>query len=279
MPPPPPITVTGLFIYPVKALRGLSVTSARVDALGFEGDRRFLIVDPAGRFLTQRTHPRLALITAALSPDTLTLSAEGGGAVAVRRAPDPAAARREVSVWSSGGLIAEDCGAPVAAWLSDFLGAACGLVRVGPDYVRPVAKPGKARAGDVVSFADAYPFLVIGEASLADLNDRLIARGEEALPMDRFRPNLVVAGGAAFAEDGWQRFRIGDVAFRAGGPCARCTVTTVDQRTAVRGVEPLRTLAGYRRDAGDPTNVNFGQNLIHETKAGVVSVGDRVDLP
>jgi uncharacterized protein YcbX len=128
----------------------------------------------------------------------------------------------------------------------------------------------------VVSFADAVPFLATSEASLADLNDRIQENQGEPVPMDRFRPNIVVAGGDAFAEDAWNRVRIGSAIFRNAGPCARCIVITTDQRTGERGKEPLKTLASYRRDATDPTNVNFGTNLIHETKQGVVRVGDEI---
>lgn len=270
----PPVFVTGLFLYPVKSLRGCAVPAAEFDELGLVGDRRFMVVDETGKFLTQRVLPRLALITTALTADELILSSEGAGRIAVRRAPDPAAPLRTVSVWKSEGLLAEDCGDAVAAWLGSFLGVTCRLVRIGEKFSRPILKPGKARPGDTVSFADGYPFLLISEASLANLNDRLIACGEEPLPMDRFRPNIVVTGCAAFAEDAWPRLRIGDSVFRAGGPCSRCIVTTTDQRTAERGKEPLRTLATYRRDAGDPTDVNFGQNLIHETKHGFLRVGD-----
>ncbi len=270
--------LSGLFLYPVKSLRGCAVASAALDELGIVGDRRFLVVDAAGRFLTQRSHPRMALVDTALSSDALTLAAPGAGAVAVARAPDPAAPLRTVSVWKHDGLLAEDCGPAVAEWLSGFLGMHCRLVRIGPCFHRPVTKAA-ARAGDIVTFADAVPLLIVSEASLADLNDRLAARGEEALPMDRFRPNLVVAGCAPFAEDTWPRFRIGEIVLRAAGACARCIVTTTDQRTAERGKEPLRMLATYRRDAADPTDVNFGQNLIHETKSGVLRVGDAVALP
>ena len=269
--------LSGLFLYPVKSLGGCSVTTADVDDLGLVGDRRFLVVDDTGRFLTQRTLPRMALVATALAADTLTLSAAGAGSVTVRRAPDPAAPVRSVSIWKSEGLLAEDCGDDAAVWLSDFLATRCRLVRIGPAFVRPVLKPA-ARPGDRVTFADAVPFLVISEASLADVNDRLVAQGGEPVPMNRFRPNLVISGCAAFAEDTWPRLRIGGVIFRAGGPCARCIVTTTDQLTADRGQEPLRTLATYRRDAGDPTDVNFGQNLIHETKSGTVCVGDAVEL-
>jgi uncharacterized protein YcbX len=130
-----------------------------------------------------------------------------------------------------------------------------------------------------VTFADAYPLLVIGESSLADLNDRLIARGAATLPMDRFRPNLILADSPAYAEDTWPRFRVGDIIFRAGGPCARCSVTTTDQATGqLDGPEPLQTLATYRRDSVQSSSVNFGQNLIHETKSGVLRVGDTLTI-
>jgi uncharacterized protein YcbX len=272
------VHLAALFIHPVKSLRACAVASAEVDALGLVGDRRFLVVDEAGRFLSQRTLPRMALVVTALSAHTLTLSAGGAGELRVPRASDPGAPLRPVSVWSSEGLHAEDCGDAPAQWLGDFLSLKCRLVRIGAAFQRPMLKPKVTRPGDVVGFADAYPFLVISEASLADLNDRLVARGEETLPMNRFRPNLVVAGCPAFAEDTWPRLRIGGMIFRAGGPCARCVVTTTDQLTAGRGKEPLRTLAGYRRDPIDPTDVNFGQNLIHETKSGTLRIGDPVEV-
>jgi uncharacterized protein YcbX len=267
--------VTALNIYPVKSLRGFAVTSAEADDYGFVGDRNFLVIDADGKFLTQRALPRMALVATALTREALVLSAAGFGRVEVRRAPDPAAPIRAVTVWKDEGLLAEDCGDEAARFLSGFLGATLRLVRIGPKYRRPV-KPSKARPGDVVSFADAYPFLLISEASLADLNDRLVAQGEEALPMNRFRPNIVVDGCDAYAEDAWTTFGIGALRFRNAGPCARCTITTTDQETAVRGKEPLRTLATYRRDASDPTNVNFAINLVHETKRGTVRIGDRV---
>ncbi len=266
--------LSGLFIYPVKSLRGLTVTEARVDDFGLVGDRRFLVVDDQNQFLTQRALPRMALIETELGRDSLILRNPHHGSAAVSL--HESGAPLTVQVWRDT-VTAESCSVEIDVWLSDFLRQPCRLVRLGRDYQRPV-KPAKARPGDVVSFADAYPMLVIGEASLADLNDRLIARGEDALPMNRFRPNLVLAGSPAFAEDTWTRFRIGDVTFRTSGPCARCIVTTTDQQTAERGKEPLRTLATYRRDATDPTDVNFGQNLIHETKTGTLRIGDPVQL-
>jgi len=268
--------VSGLFLYPVKSLRGHAVTAAEFDALGFVGDRRFLVVDAAGKFMTQRTVSRLACIDARLAAGWLTLSADGAGSVAVPTTTHADAPLRTISIWKSEGLLAEDCGPAVAAWLSSFLQVPCSLVRIGREFSRPILKA-TARPGDTVSFADAYPFLAISETSLAQLNDRIQENHGEPVPMNRFRPNLVVAGCAAFAEDAWTRVQIGDAVFRNGGPCARCIVTTTDQFTGVRmGKEPLKTLATFRRDTADPTDVNFGVNLIHETKRGTIRVGDPV---
>ncbi len=271
--------LTGIFLYPVKSLAGISVLSADLDALGLVGDRRFLVIDESGRFLTQRTLPRMALVATALDATHLTLSTSAANIIRIARASDPAATLRRVSVWKSENLLAEDCGEDSAAFLSDFLSVRCRLVRLGAAFHRPVLKSA-GRPGDTVSFADAFPLLVIGESSLADLNDRLVAQGSDALPMNRFRPNLVIAGAPAFAEDTWPHLRIGAITFRAGGPCARCSMTTVDQATgAFEGPEPLRTLATYRRDATEPTQVNFGQNLIPETKSATLRVGDTVTFP
>ncbi|HEY8996176.1 MAG TPA: MOSC N-terminal beta barrel domain-containing protein [Lacunisphaera sp.] len=268
--------VTGLFLYPVKSLRGFPVPSAECDELGFAGDRRFLIVDNTGRFVTQRTVPRMAQIAINLSNGALTLITGSAGSMRVPTASDPSARLRTVSIWKSEGLQAEDCGPDVSAWLSDFLGFSCHLVRLGRKFSRPILKA-TARPGDFVSFADAYPFLVISEASLAHLNDRIQENQGEPVPMNRFRPNLVVDGCEPFAEDAWTRVQIGNVIFRQGGPCARCIMTTTDQLTGERSSkEPLKTLAMFRRAPADPTDVNFGANLIHETKHGTIRVGDAI---
>ena len=269
--------LTGLFIYPVKGLRGFAANAAEVDALGLVGDRRFLLVDESDRFLTQRTLPRMALVSTALDATHLTLSTEGTGRVRVGHTSDPAAPLRTVSVWKSDDLQAEDCGDEAAEFLSALLSTRCRLVRAGAAFRRPVLKPA-ARPGDVFHFGDAAPLLAISEASLADLNERIVAHGEGAVPMSRFRPNLIITGCAAFAEDTWPCFRLGDVVFRAAGMSSRCIVSTTDQLTGERGREPLRTLATYRRDAAHPTDVNFGQNLINETKSGTVCLGDAVEL-
>lgn len=269
------LSVSGIFIYPVKSCRGIAIASTEMDALGVAGDRRFLVVDETGKFLTQRTHARMALIATALDAERVTLSAEGAGSVSVTRAPDPTASLRSVTVWKHSGLQAEDCGAEAARWLSDFLGAKLALVRIGPAFERHVLKKA-GRSGDCFSFADGSPVLVTGEASLADLNDRILERGGEPVPMDRFRPNIVVSGAAPFAEDEWPRVRIGEVVLRAAGKSDRCIVTTTDQLTGERGKEPLRTLATFRRDPIEPTSVYFGANFINESKRGALRVGDEV---
>ena len=282
--------LSGLFIYPVKGLRGFAVSSADVDALGLVGDRRFLVVDESGEFQTQRSLPRMARIFATLTPTLVMLHAEGAGSISVpRRAGSSAPPLRQVWVWRSKDLLAEDCGPEVAAWLSAYLGKSCRLVRIGEAFRRPVLERRDPRPGeslvegrvlttDLFTFADGFPFLAVSEASLANLNDQLVGTGAEPVPMDRFRPNFVVSGETAFGEDHWPRVRIGEITFRSGGPCARCIVITTDQLTGERGHEPLRTLATYRRDAADSTRINFGLNLTHETKSGTVRIGDAVTV-
>lgn len=256
--------VSALYVYPVKACRGIRMDSARIVARGFEYDRRYMIVDPSGRFVTQRELPELALVTTALERDAIVL----------RRAGHPECqlplehafgAELDVSVWGhSGPALRHESG---SAWLSAVLARPVSLVFM-PESHRRQVNPERARPGDVVSFADGYPFLVISEESLSDLNSRL----ETPLVIERFRPNIVVSGVTAFAEDGWRRVRFGDVGFRAVKRCDRCSVTTVDPESGQRGKEPLRTLASYRQEDG---KVWFGMNLIHDSE-GTLSVGDLV---
>lgn len=266
--------LSGLFIYPVKSLRGTAVSTAQLDERGLIGDRRFMVVDANLKFLTQRALPRMALLETKLSANQLILHNPHHGSAAVGLTDDGPSL--QVQVWRDT-VEAIDCGVEISDWISDFLHHPCRLVRIGSTYRRPV-NPDRAQPGDEVSFADGYPLLAIGEASLADLNDRISENGDEPVPMDRFRPNLVIANSAPFSEDTWARFNIGHAVFRTAGPCARCIITTTDQHTAQRGHEPLRTLATYRRDPDQPANLNFGMNLIHETKSGPLQIGDTVTL-
>jgi uncharacterized protein YcbX len=176
---------------------------------------------------------------------------------------------RNVIVWRDR-CPAVDQGPDVARWLSDFLVTDCRLVRMAEEHVRRVDRRYAVGDGDQVGFADGYPFLLISEESLADLNARL----SSPLPMNRFRPNIVVSGGTAFQEDQWRRIRIGDIDFDLVKPCARCVITTTDQATAERGKEPLITLAGFRRSR---RGVLFGQNMIH-SGPGTIRHGDLVEV-
>jgi hypothetical protein len=230
--------------------------SADLDDRGIVGDREYMVVDGDGRFLTQREAPQLALVSWR-EPEVVTPV----GAAAV----EPGV-RREVTVWDYSGP-AVDCGEAAAALLSDYLHRPCRLVRTPPDHSR---RSDDGRTG--VGFADGYPLLLIGEASLADLNMRL----PEPLPMNRFRPNVVVSGSGPFAEDSWGHIRLGDVPAQIVKPCTRCAITRVDQATGIRGDgEPLRTLGTFRKVKG---GVIFGQNVVHRAP-GTLRVGDEVSLP
>jgi uncharacterized protein len=261
------VRLSGLFIYPIKACGGIELPAARVVARGLELDRRYMLVDRHGTFITQREVPKLCLVAAALEPEHFALSAPGM----------PALTLPHVSIGPADGTcrVWDDTTRAIrhgdgSAWFSRYLGAETQLVYMPDTEERPV-NPKRARPGDIVGFADAYPLLAISEASLADLNARL----EEPLAMTRFRPNLVLADCEPFAEDDLETFRIGQVAFRGVKRCDRCTVTTIDPATGERGKEPLRTLAQYRQQDG---KVWFGMNLIHDGP-GELRVGDAVRLP
>ncbi len=233
------IRVSELCVYPVKSCSGSSVQEASVTATGFDLDRRWMVVDGDGVFLTQRTHPRMALVGVRAERDRLLIDAPGVAEFEVPFA-EPGGSVVEVKVWKDT-CRAGDEGAEAAAWFSDFLGFRARLVRLAGDHARPVGGAA-ARSGDWVSFADGFPFLLLSQGSLDGLNQRLAA----PLPMNRFRPNIVVSGCEAHAEDGWRRVKIGELPFRVVKPCARCVVTTTDQATGDRDSEPLRTLATYR---------------------------------
>jgi uncharacterized protein YcbX len=258
-------SLSDLRLYPIKSCGGIAVDEGEVDERGLRHDRRWMLVDETGSFMSQRKLPRMALIKVRLESDGLVVDAPGMSSLQMPfRPPDgkPTLAR----VWND---LVEAQTVDDDSWFSEFLEVSCKLVYLPDESVRPV-DPAYAEPGDRVSLADGFPFLLISEASLADLNARL----EQPLPMDRFRPNLVVGGCEPFAEDGWRGVRIGRLTFRVVKPCARCTITTVDQESATKGKEPLRTLARFRR-AGN--KVLFGQNLIHD-ETGTLRIGDPVQI-
>ncbi len=248
-----PLRVVELFVYPIKSARGIAVPRADVERRGLALDRRWMLVDECGIFISQRTFPQMALLEVEVKPDHLAVRAPGMGEVAVPL--DGEGPRTRVTVFDDT-CDAVLASADVSRWFAEAVGTPCRLVRM-PDDVQRRVDPDFARADDLVSFADGFPFLLTSRASLEELNRRLDA----PVPMDRFRPNLVVEGALAFAEDGWKRVQTSGVTFRVAKPCSRCAIPTVDQATGTRGVEPLRTLATFRTVKG---GAMFGQNLLHD---------------
>lgn len=244
----------------------------RTPGLAFAGagDREWMVVDRDGRFLTQREHPALALVRTELRDEALTLRADGASPL---RIPLEARERAssEVVVWRSR-VRGFDEGPIAGDWLSARLGAAVRLVRFDRSLPRPCNEAYAGDSGAHTLFADGYPLLVVGSASLDELNARLDERGAPSLPMDRFRPNLVLDGLDAHAEDHLDTITIAAVTLRLVKPCTRCQVTTTDQATGAVGVEPLRTLAGYRTDDRFG-GVTFGMNAI-VVGEGAIAVGD-----
>ena len=264
------VRLVGIYVYPVKSCRGIAVDAARVVERGLEHDRRWMIVDSVGKFLTQRELPSLQLITTALEGDAVRLTAAGAPPLALPLRPDPSStAPLPVRVWRS--QLTARRHAAGSDWLSSVLARPVSLVWMDDAATRATSRPPRTP----VSFADGYPFLVTSNASLHELNRRLAEAGAPQLTMERFRPNLVLDGdGEPFVEDELRRFTVGAIPFRGVKPCDRCRVTTVDPETAATGKEPLRTLATFRARGGA---VYFGMNLAHLGR-GELRVGDPVTI-
>jgi len=272
------IQVSSLTYYPIKACRGFDVDASIVERMGLEHDRRMMVVTPEGHFLTQREHPRLALVTPTLKDGMVTLSAPDFDSVQI--AIQASGVNRPVDIWESKGVGAIDQGEVAAGWFSDWLGASVRLVHIAENFQRKLNPDYAVNADDHTGFADGYPILLISEESLADLNARLDA--SSPVPMNRFRPNIVVRGCDAFAEDTWTRIRIGDVEMAVVKPCARCVVTTIDKETLASSREPLRTLNTFRKQARveqgrSVGGVMFGQNVI-PLNGGRLNVGMSVEV-
>jgi uncharacterized protein len=264
----PPAIVASLHIYPIKGCGGLDVEVAEATPRGFAGDRAFMLVTPEGEFITQRDAPNLALARIGLEAGVLGL--DGAGLPHLTLPIRREGPRLAVRVWRDT-CQAIDQGEEGGRWFSRLIGRPCRLVRKAEDDVRKVDPEYAIGAADEVSFADGYPFLIVSRESLEDLNRRLA----DPLPMNRFRPSLVVQGwGEPFYEDRARRLRIGQVEIALVKPCARCEVTTIDQESARRGKEPLTTLATFRRRNG---KVMFGQNGIPLT-LGTIQCGDPVQI-
>jgi hypothetical protein len=260
------LTISELNIYPIKSLGGISLTSAVVTDRGLKYDRRWMLVDEQNRFITQREFPQLALLKVQLEEDGLLVTHPDKGDVHVPF--EPALASQEVVIWNdtcTGVFVSKE----LDQWFSEASGLRCRLVHM-PESTRRQVDLTYAPEGFITSFADAYPFLLIGQASLDDLNSRMA----ESLPMNRFRPNIVFSGGTPYQEDLLKHIQVAGISFYGVKLCARCVLTTVNQQTAKKGKEPLKTLATYR---SKNNKILFGQNLIHEG-TGILTVGDNISV-
>ncbi len=269
------IRVASLHIYPMKAGRAVDLDEALVEPWGLAGDRRWLLADEDGRFISQREHSSLARVRVTYGPVAGQISVAADGRPGCRVAPPSLAAGAEmlkVTVRSSV-VLAAAAGPAADAWFSAYLGCPVRLVYL-DDPTRRSVDPEFSRDGDTVSFADGYPLLLTSAGSLDELNRWLASDGEQPVPMTRFRPSAVVTGAPPWAEDGWRRIRIGTVLFRVAKPCGRCVVTTIDQHTGAVGRQPLHML-GRRRNIGQ--RLVFGQNLIPDS-GGVIRTGDPLQV-
>ncbi len=257
-----------IWVYPVKSLSGIRVTQAEVLEKGLKFDRRFMLIDSGNRFITQREHPELALFQTEIHNSTLRVTQRASQeTISFSLEPLPgklltaAIWRDEVSV--------SEVDEQLNVWFSDALKLPCKLVHFPEVNHRPV-DPAYALHNEQVSLADGYPFLIIGQASLDDLNTRL----DKPVAINRFRPNFVFTGGRPYEEDGWRNFSIGSLRFVGVKNCSRCVLITVDPETGTKGREPLRTLSTYRKKGG---KTFFGQNVL-AINNGTVTVGEPITL-
>lgn len=285
-------TITELTLYPIKSCAGIRLRSATVSESGLSQqigaslirDREWMVVDPTGLFLSQRSHPRMALIRPTIEGDHLMLLAPDMPALpmALSLAELAPAVSWQVQVWDD--LVAAfDCGDKAAAWLSQFLGTACRLVRFDPTGRRLASQKwtGDQEVGTL--FSDGFPLLLTSTASLDDLNQKLLLQGREAIPMDRFRPNIVLAEIAAFEEDYASSLDLTNherqIQLKPVKPCTRCTIPAVDQATGEPGPDPVDILQTYRANPLLDGGITFGMNVIVTKGCGqTLYVGDALDI-
>ncbi|RAV99341.1 MOSC domain-containing protein [Pseudochryseolinea flava] len=261
------LKLSEIWIYPVKSLGGIQLTASKVLEKGLPYDRRWMLVDENNVFMTQRVFPQMALFKLALNHTALTIRF-GADTIDVPLVPKGNNTAEDVVIWDDHVMTCE-VDTAISQWFSYHLQKKCKLMFFPEDYVRPVDPKYKVN-DEQVSLADAYPFLIIGENALQQLNDKLAS----AIGMDRFRPNFVFSGGAPHEEDTWREFVIGTNRFVGVKPCARCAVPTINQETAEKGIEPTKTLAKYR---ARNNKIYFGQNLVARDQ-GEIKVGDSIQI-
>lgn len=274
-------TITSLHIYPIKSCAGISLKEATLTSAGLRhqqtNDREWMVVDASGRFLTQREYPQMARIVPTLHAASMRLTAPGMVVLELAFA-SPAANPIPVSVWDDS-LIAHDCGDAAAAWFSDAIGAACRLVHFAATSKRFAGKKWTGGREVPTLFADGYPILLTSQASLDDVNQKLGAQGRSALPMNRFRPNIVIDGVEAFEEDFAETFSTGNVQLQPVKPCPRCPIPSIDQTTGKHGPDPLDILQTYRANPKVDGGITFGMNtILLEGEGEVLRVGQEMAM-
>lgn len=275
--------VSELYVYPIKSCQGIKLERAEVQPKGFLLDREMMLVAKSGKFLTQRQYPRLAKVQVRLENENIILSVEDENIDPLIFSPTLTGSKVEVEIWSDS-TIAIDQGDRVAQWFHNVLQLdsqkECRLVKQSPEYIRPVKNRYATEANKAVSFADNCPYMLTTTASLDELNQRIVEihqQPQQAIPMDRFRPNIVIKTEVPFIEDGWSLIQIGEVKFSVVKPCSRCIITTIDQQQGAKNElkEPLRTLGTFRQFGEQ--GVMFGENMISRN-TGVVRIGDRLEV-
>ncbi|HNP20806.1 MAG TPA: MOSC domain-containing protein [Panacibacter sp.] len=262
------LTVSELFIYPIKSAGGKAVDSARLTATGFEHDRRWMLIDDNNRFISQRENPWLALLEAGVTNHGIEVKHKHSAASFTVVFNELKQQQIEVAIWDDvcpAQLVSDKAN----AWFSEILDMRCRLVYM-PETTKRKVDPHYAFNSETTSFSDGFPLLMLGQSSLDDLNKRLT----ESLPVNRFRPNIMFTGGEPFEEDQLEHFVINGIDCFAVKPCARCTITTTNQQTSERSKEPLATLATYRKNNN---NIYFGQNLLYKGY-GTINVGDNIEV-
>ncbi len=267
------LRVKSLSIYPLKAAAGHQLTSSVIQSTGLEHDRRFVLVDGSGRFVSQRSHPSLALLHLMMEP---VLTLRHGKTEAALPLRSPTGSLRTVEVWGET-VKAQDWGDAAARFLAQHFGSELRLCERLHEETRWVKAPYSADSAVPYYFADAFPLLIVSQESLELLNQKLIGQGQAAVTMDRFRPNIVIEGAEAHAEDAWTRLRIGtSIEIVLTKLCSRCPVVTVEPSTGIKGREPLASLALYRTIDG---KIMFGKNAFLVSGAGsILRCGDQVEV-